>query len=86
MAPRHESWHPPVDQRRDAERSSKVAEAPVIIWLVIRLHRILAWRWKCHAGEIDLVARRGQTICFVEVNYQRSHDVLAKPSHSSSKV
>ena len=57
-----------------------MAEALVIIWLLVRCHRILAWRWKCHAGEIDLVARRGRTICFFEVKYLRRHDVAAAPS------
>nr|WP_246408307.1 YraN family protein [Parvularcula dongshanensis] len=30
-------------------------------------YRILARRWRCAAGEIDLVARRGRTVAFVEV-------------------
>ena len=51
-----------------------MADAIVIFWLLVRFHRILAWRWKCHAGEIDLVARRERTICFVEVKYLRRHD------------
>jgi len=79
-ASHQESQHPPVNQRRRAERSGRVAEALVIIWLLVRFHRILAWRWKCHAGEIDLVARRGRTICFFEVKYRRRHDVAAAPS------
>ena len=29
--------------------------------------RVLAWRWKCQLGEIDLVAKRGKIISFIEV-------------------
>jgi len=29
--------------------------------------RVLAWRWKCPLGEIDLVAKRGKIISFIEV-------------------
>ncbi|MGC6497619.1 MAG: YraN family protein [Candidatus Puniceispirillaceae bacterium] len=52
----------------------------MIIWLLVHFHRILAWRWKCRAGEIDLVALRGRTICFVEVKYRHRLDVTATPS------
>ena len=79
-ASHHESRHPPVDQRRRAERSGRVAEALVIIWLLVRFDRLLAWLWKCHAAEIDLVTLRGRTICFIEVKYRRRHDGAAAPS------
>ena len=29
--------------------------------------RVLAWRWKCPLGEIDLVAKKGKAITFIEV-------------------
>lgn len=34
-------------------------------------HRILSRNWSCRWGEIDLVTRQGNTICFVEVKTRR---------------
>ena len=34
--------------------------------------RIVARNWRCRAGEIDLVARDGATLVFVEVRLRRS--------------
>lgn len=37
-------------------------------WLLrLKGYRILARRWRSPAGEIDLIARRGRTLAFVEV-------------------
>jgi len=33
-------------------------------------YRLLAANWRCRYGEIDVVARQGDTICFVEVKTQ----------------
>ena len=57
-----------------------MAEIIVMIWLLVRWHQILAWRWKCTSGEIDLVARRRNTVSFVEVKFRRQMDGLAVPS------
>ena len=35
-------------------------------------YRILACNWRCRLGELDLVARDGKTLCFVEVKLRRS--------------
>ena len=34
-------------------------------------HRLLARRWRCHLGEIDLVTQDGATLVFVEVRTRR---------------
>ena len=34
--------------------------------------RILCRNYRCHFGEIDLIAKDGETIVFVEVKYRRS--------------
>ena len=34
-------------------------------------YRILASNWRCRLGELDLVARDGKTLCFVEVKLRR---------------
>lgn len=72
--------HGPDPDRRRAERSGRMAEIIVMIWLLVRWHQILAWRWKCTSGEIDLVARRRNTVSFVEVKFRRQMDGLAVPS------
>ena len=53
--------------RRRAERFGRRAEAAAIVWLMAKGYRIIARRWRGSAGEIDIVARRGRLIAFVEV-------------------
>ena len=49
------------------------AEASVAAWLVARGWTILARRWRCPAGELDLVARDpDQVIVAVEVKVRRT--------------
>jgi len=45
----------------------------------LRLHgwRILARRARVPGGEVDLVARRGRTLAFVEVKQRRSEEAAA---------
>jgi putative endonuclease len=47
----------------------------IAAWLLrCKGFRILAWRWKGGGGEIDLIARRGALIIFVEVKARPSLD------------
>ena len=55
------------DDRRRAEALGLLAEGRVAWMLRLSFHRILARRFRCPAGEIDLIARRGRTVVFVEV-------------------
>lgn len=43
------------------------AETLAALWLRFKFYRILATRYRIREGEIDIVARRGATIAFVEV-------------------
>jgi putative endonuclease len=52
---------------RTSYRSGLIAESIAAIFLVCKGYRILARRYKTPVGEVDLVARRGKTIVFVEV-------------------
>lgn len=38
---------------------------------------ICARRWRGHGGEIDLIAREGDTVVFIEVKHSRTHDEAA---------
>jgi putative endonuclease len=63
--------------RKDAERRGRFAEALCVARLRLAGWRILARRMKAKAGaglgEIDIVAKRGRTIAFIEVKARRDH-------------
>ncbi|WP_425330033.1 YraN family protein [Terrirubrum flagellatum] len=42
--------------------------------LTAKGYRILARRYAAHGGEIDLIARRGRTVAFIEVKARMSLD------------
>ncbi|ATQ67649.1 MULTISPECIES: YraN family protein [Methylosinus] len=48
------------------------AETLAALWLRCKLYRILARRYRLRGAEIDIIARRGRTICFVEVKARAS--------------
>ena len=56
--------------RARAERRGRRAESWAALWLRLHGWRILARRLRTPRGEIDLVARRGRTIAFVEVKWR----------------
>jgi putative endonuclease len=53
--------------RRKAERGGRRAERLASWWLRLRGWRILGMRVRTPVGEVDLVARRGRTLAFIEV-------------------
>jgi putative endonuclease len=53
--------------RQRRERAGRLAEAAAAWHLRLRGYRVLARRFATHVGEIDLVARRGGILVFVEV-------------------
>ena len=53
--------------RRSAERGGRTAETLAAWWLRLQFWTILARRVRTPVGEIDLVARRGRTVAFIEV-------------------
>jgi putative endonuclease len=56
-----------VNRRRQAERDGRRAEAIAALWLRLKGWAILARRVRTPVGEVDLVARRGRVVAFVEV-------------------
>ena len=50
----------------------RLGEALAAQWLRERGCRILAAGWRCRQGEIDLIAREGNFLCFVEVKLRKS--------------
>jgi putative endonuclease len=53
--------------RRRAVRFGRRAEDLCVAWLRLKGYRILARDLRFHVGEIDIVARRGRALAFVEV-------------------
>jgi len=63
--------------RQAAEARGRRAEALAAWWLRLKGWRILAKRVRTPVGEVDLVARRGKTVAFVEVKARASEVELA---------
>lgn len=59
-------------ERRRAYRLGHLAEAAAASLLVLKGYRIVARRYRSHLGEIDLIARRGRLLAFVEVKARAS--------------
>lgn len=63
------------EKRKRAERRGRWSEWGAAIYLLARGYRILAMRYRVRAGEVDIIARRGEVIAFVEVKARR--DLMA---------
>lgn len=60
------------DRRARAERRGRQGETLAVWYLRLTGWHILARRAKTPRGEIDIVARRGNVLCFVEVKWRAS--------------
>ena len=58
--------------RQLAEARGRRAETIVAWFLRLKFYRILARRYRTPVGEIDLIAKRGRTIVFIEVKQRPS--------------
>jgi putative endonuclease len=65
-------------QRRDAFRFGLSAESRAAAWLIAKGYRILARRFRTPLGEIDIIARRGGVLVFVEVKARDNFDEAAE--------
>jgi putative endonuclease len=54
-------------RRQASERWGRSAEWLAAATLVLRGYRILARRYRCRSGEVDIIAVRGSRLAFVEV-------------------
>ena len=65
---------PPTPGRQLAERAGRRAETAAAWYLRLKGYRILSRRFRVSVGEIDLVARRGRVLAFVEVKARATAD------------
>jgi putative endonuclease len=65
-------------QRRIAFRYGLSAESRAAAYLIAKGYRILGRRFRTPVGEIDIVARRGGVLVFVEVKARESFDAAAE--------
>jgi putative endonuclease len=63
--------------RQEAEQRGRGAETLACWYLRLKGWRILARRARVHGGEVDIVARRGRMLAFVEVKARATEDAAA---------
>jgi len=63
--------------RRQAERRGRGAETLACWYLRLKGWRILARRARVPGGEVDIVARRGRTLAFIEVKARGTQQAAA---------
>jgi putative endonuclease len=66
-------------QRLTRAQLGKIAEDAAARYLQVHGYAILERNWRCPLGEIDIVARQGKELVFVEVK-GRTSDELARPA------
>ncbi|NBX65500.1 MAG: YraN family protein [Proteobacteria bacterium] len=59
-------------QTRNSYKAGLAAELLSALWLTLKGYRILGWRFKTSVGEIDIIAKRGKVLAFVEVKSRPS--------------
>lgn len=64
-------------KREAAEKSGRRAETVAAWWLRLKGWTILARRVRTPVGEVDLIARRGRTVAFVEVKARANEEQAA---------
>ncbi len=71
--------------RQHAERNGRRAESAAALYLRLKGYRILARRARTRAGEVDIVARHGDTLVFVEVKLRATLDSGHQALHLASR-
>ena len=67
----------PKDERRARHKRGLRAEFIACLWLRSRGFRIISQRHRTPVGEIDIIARKGNTVAFIEVKRRQTLDDAA---------
>lgn len=74
------------ESRQRAWRHGRRAETICAWWLRLRGYHIIARRFRCPVGEIDLIARRGRTLAVVEVKARTADGSDALQPHQRRRI
>jgi putative endonuclease len=78
-------WTRDADSVTQARRALGAGgEDAVAAWYVEQGYEVVARNWRCRAGELDLILRRGRTFVFCEVK-TRSSDAFGAPVESVTR-
>jgi putative endonuclease len=67
----------PVTVRQGAERDGRRGERLAALWLLLRGWSIIGRRVRTPVGEVDIIARRGRILAFIEVKWRRTAEEAA---------
>lgn len=65
-----------MNKRLAAEKRGHWGERRATFWLILHGWRILVKRAKVRQGEVDIIARRGRTVAFIEVKTRATQTEL----------
>jgi putative endonuclease len=74
--------------KSNSDFTGRLAEILAIIYLSLKFYRILKWRYKTKVGEIDIIAKRGKNLVFIEVKARKTQELarLAITKNSQSRI
>ena len=53
-----------------AVRKGRTAERRALRWLRLRGYRVIERNYRIRGGEVDVVARKANTLCFIEIKFR----------------
>ncbi|MCJ8508020.1 YraN family protein [Rhizobium lemnae] len=65
-------------RRRHAERRGRYSEYLAALYLMAKGYRIVSTRYRTPLGEIDLIARKGSVVAFIEVKARKSENLAVE--------
>lgn len=76
------------DTRRKSLRRGHLSEYLAAFSLMLRGYRILAMRYRVKSGEIDIIAKKGDLVSFIEVKARRTAEqaVFAVSGPAQSRI